>query len=82
MVADAVPMLPGLVLLEEPEEPVPPDPLAIAGALGALPVVLPLLPEPALAELSCAWPWAFLQCVAAETFAFAPEAPELEEPLD
>ena len=52
MVADAVPMVPGLVLLEEPDEPVPPDPLAIAGALGALPVV-PLLPEPALADLSC-----------------------------
>jgi len=47
-------MLPGLVLLEEPADPVPPDPLAIAGALGALPVV-PLLPEPALADFRKAW---------------------------
>ena len=82
MVADAVPMLPGLVLLEEPLEPVPADPLAIAGALGALPVVLPLLPEPALADLSCGLPCASLQCVAAETLEFAPDMPELDEPLD
>jgi len=85
LLADAVPMLPGLVLLEEPaEEPLPADPLAIAGALGALPVVLllPLLPVPADADFSCTWPCAFLQCVAAETLEFEPDMPELEEPLD
>lgn len=79
MLADAVPMLPGLVLLEEPAEPVPLEPLAIAGALGALPVVLPV---PALADFSCTWPCAFLQCVAAETLELEPDMPELEEPLD
>ena len=52
MDADAVPIVPG-PLLEAPAEPVPLEPLATAGALGALPVVLPLLPEPALADLSC-----------------------------
>ena len=81
MEADAVPMLPGLVLLEEPAEPVPLEPLAIAGALGALPVVL-LLPVPAAADFSCTWPCAFLQCVAADTLELEPDMPELEEPLD
>ena len=76
-----MPIFPGLVLLEEPAEPVPPEPLAIAGALGALPVV-PLLAEPAAADFSCTWPCAFLQCVAAETLELAPDMPELEEPLD
>jgi hypothetical protein len=81
--ADAVPMVPGLVLLEEPAEPVPLEPLAIAGALGALPVVVVVvLPEPAFADLSCTLPCASLQCVAAETLELAPDMPELEEPLD
>ena len=79
MAADGLlPAPPEPVLLAELADPVPPDPLAMAGALGALPVVLPL-PD---ADLSCAWPCAFLQCVAADTFAFAPDAPELMEPLD
>ena len=77
--ADAVPMLPGLVLLDEPAEPVPLEPLAIAGALGALPVVLP---DPALADFSCTFPCASLQCVAAEALELDPDMPELEEPLD
>jgi hypothetical protein len=72
------------VLLEEPAEPVPADPLAVAGALGALPVVplLPELPDPDIADLSCTLPDASLQCVAAETLEPEPDMPELEEPLD
>ena len=75
-----MPIVPGLVLLEEPAEPVPLEPLAIAGALGALPVVLPLLPD--MADFSCTLPCASLQCVAAETLELEPDMPELEEPLD
>jgi hypothetical protein len=76
-----LPIPPEPVLLALEADPVPPDPVAVAGALGALPVV-PLLPEPDIADLSCTLPDASLQCVAAETFALPLEAPDIEEPLD